>query len=205
MKTILIVDDRVTNRRLLLAMLIHLGHRLLEADTGAKALRMVREEKPDLIIADILMPNMHGYDFVRKLRRDRKIAHTAVVFFTARYLEEESRKLAKVCGVHHLIVKPVRWEEVDKIVNAALGMRPNVSRPLRARDSARRHLELITDKLADKVGELEEVNIRLEIEIAERKHAVEELEIAHEAAHCAREDAERANSAKDHFLADSLS
>lgn len=200
-KTILIVDDRLTNRRLLLAMLIHLGHRLLEADTGAKALKMVRKEKPDLIIADILMPKMHGYEFVRKLRRDRKIAHTAVVFFTARYLEEESRKLAKICGVQHLIVKPVRWEEVDKIVNEALGMRPHPSRPLKARDLARKHLDVITGKLADKVSELEELNTRLEIEIAERKRVVEELQVAHEEAHCAREDAERANSAKDHFLA----
>lgn len=200
-KTILIVDDRPANRRLLCAMLMHLGHRLLEADTGAKALRMVRKERPDLIIADILMPKMHGYEFVRKLRRDRKIAHTSVVFFTARYLEAESRKLAKVCGVQHLIVKPVRWEEVDKIVNAALGTRPQTTRPLKARDVARKHLDLITAKLADKVGELEELNVRLQMEVAERKRVVEELQVAHEEAHCAREDAERANSAKDHFLA----
>jgi len=182
-------------------MLVHLGHRLLEADTGVKALRMVRKEKPDLIIADILMPKMHGYEFVQELRRDRKIAHTAVVFFTARYLEAESRKLAKICGVQHLIVKPVKWEEVDKIVNQALGMRPQTSRPLKARDLARKHLDLITAKLADKVGELEEVNVRLQMEIAERKRVVEELQVAHEEAHCARQDAERANSAKDHFLA----
>jgi signal transduction histidine kinase/DNA-binding LytR/AlgR family response regulator len=200
-KTILIVDDRLINRRLLLAMLIHLGHRLLEADTGVKALQIVRKEKPDLIIADILMPEMHGYEFVRKLRGDRKIADTPVVFFTARYLEEESRKLAKVCGVHHLIVKPVRWEEVDRIVNEALGTRPHAGRPLRAGDLARKHLDLITGKLADKVSELEELNIRLEIEMAERKRVLEQLQLAHEEANWAREDAERANRAKDSFLA----
>src|SRR6202043_1413640 len=187
-KTILIVDDRPANRQLLLGMLAHYGHRVLEADSAVKGLKMVRKEKPDLIIADILMPKMHGYEFVRKLRRDRKIAHTAVVFFTARYLEEESRKLAKICGVHHLIVKPVRWEEVDRIVNEALGMRPHASRPLRAGNLARKHLDLITGKLADKVSELEELNIRLEIEIAERKRVVEELQVAHEESHWARED-----------------
>src|ERR1700722_12162187 len=109
MKTILIVDDRWANRQLILSMLTHLGHRLLQAESGAKALKMVRKEKPDLIIADILMPKMHGYDFVLKLRRDRKIAHTAVVFFRASYLEEESRQLARACGVDNIIVKPVRW------------------------------------------------------------------------------------------------
>ena len=111
-KTILIVDNRDANRQLLLGMLESNGHRLLQADSAVKGLRMVRKEKPDLIIADILMPKMHGYEFVRKLRSDPKIADTAVVFFTAGYIAEESRKLAKLCGVHHVIVKPVKPEEV---------------------------------------------------------------------------------------------
>ena len=200
-KTILIVDDRPTNRRVLVAILAHLGHRLLEANSGARGLKIVRQEKPDLIIADILMPKMNGYEFVRKLRRDRKIADTAVVFFTASYIEEESRKLAKACGVHHIIVKPVKPTEVFKIVNKALARRSRASGPLSVRELARKHLRVVTDKLADKVCELEEVNTRLQIEIAERKRVVEELQVAHEEAHCAKEDAERANRAKDKFLA----
>src|ERR1700675_1891918 len=55
-KTILIVDDRPAHRQLLLGMLAHQGHRVVEADSAMKALQMVRKEKPDLIIADILMP-----------------------------------------------------------------------------------------------------------------------------------------------------
>jgi CheY-like chemotaxis protein len=120
MKTILIVDDRPTNRRILIAMLAHCGHRLLEADSGAQALKMVRKEKPDLVIADILMPKMDGYEFVRKLRLDRKIAHTTVVFYTASYIEKEARKLAKACSVRYTIVKPGEPDEVLSIVDAAL-------------------------------------------------------------------------------------
>jgi CheY-like chemotaxis protein len=149
-------------------MLIGHGHRVLEADSGVKGLKMVRKEKPDLIIADILMPKMHGYEFVRKLRSDRKIAHTAVVFFTAGYIEEESRKLAKACGVHHVIVKPVKPEEVIQVVNKALARRRRVSSSLSARELARKHLRAVTDKLAGKVCELEELNIRLQTEGAER-------------------------------------
>ena len=200
-KTILIVDDRPANRQLLLGMLAHQGHRVLEADSGIKGLKMVRKEKPDLIIADILMPKMHGYEFVRKLRKDRKTAHTAVVFFTAGYIEEESRKLAKACGVHHVIVKPVKPEEVIQIVNKALAMPKGTNGSLSARESARKHLRVVTDKLAGKVIELEELNGRLQTEGAERERMVNESLLAHAEARHARDEAERANCAKDDFLA----
>ena len=162
---------------------------------------MIRKEKPDLIIADILMPKMHGYEFVRKLRSDRKIAHTAVVFFTAGYIEEESRKLAKACGVHHVIVKPVKPEEVIQIVNKALARRRRASRSRSAHDLARQHLRVVTDKLAGKVCELEELNGRLQTEGAERERMVNESLLAHAEARHARDEAERANCAKDDFLA----
>ena len=160
-KTILIVDDRPTNRQALVAMLTHCGHRLLEAENGAQALKIARKEKPDLVIADILMPKMDGYEFVRKLRLDRKIAHTTVVFCTASYIEEESRKLAKACGVHHIIVKPAEPEQVLRIVHEALVMRSRMSGSLAAPEFAHKHLHLVTDKLAEKVYDLEELNTKL--------------------------------------------
>src|ERR1700719_1448978 len=157
MKTILIVDDRPSNRSVLIAMLTQCGHRLLEADCGAQALEMVRNEKPDLVITDILMPKMDGYEFVRKLRLDRKIAHTAVVFYTASYLEKEARRLAKAAGVHYIIVKPVEPEEVFRIVDAALSDAPAPMQVPPAQFE-RDHLCLLTDKLSEKVNELEKLN-----------------------------------------------
>src|SRR6202045_1365705 len=156
-KTILIVDDRPAHRHLLLGMRTNHGHRVPEADSGVKGLKMVRKEKPDLIIADILRPKMHGYQVVHKLRSDRKIAHTKVVFFAAGYIEEESRKLAKACGGHPVIVKPVKPEEAIQIVNRALPRRGRGTRPRSAHDLARKHLRVVTDKLAGKVCELEEL------------------------------------------------
>jgi len=200
-KTILIIDDRPAHRRVLMALLTHLGHLLLETDSGAKALKMMRKEKPDLVIVDILMPKMNGYEFMRKLRLDRELAHTAVVFFTAQYIEKESRKLAKACGVQHVIVKPVKPMEVLEIVNEALARRSRRSSSPSARDSARKHLRVVTDKLAEKVCELEELNIRLQTEIKERERMVNEALLAHAEARHARREAERANCAKDEFLA----
>src|SRR5437879_12406187 len=120
MKTILIVDDRADNCAVLIAMLAHRGYRLIEAESGEQALKIVQEQSPDLVIADVLMPKMDGYEFVRKLRLDSKIADTAIVFYTASYIEKESRQLAEACGVHHIIVKPAEPEDVFKIVHDVL-------------------------------------------------------------------------------------
>ena len=67
MATILIVDDRALNREYLVTLLGYKGHRLLEAADGVEALEVVRNESPDLVIADIPMPTMDGYEFVRQL------------------------------------------------------------------------------------------------------------------------------------------
>ena len=196
MKTILIVDDRAENRAVLIAMLAHRGYRFIEADSGAEALTVVRTVKPDMIIADILMSKMDGYEFVRQLRLDPKVARTPVVFYTANYMEREARKLARDCGVFHVIVKPAEPEEVYKVVDEVFAAPPPALAPKLGPASAfaKEHLQLVTDKLAQKVDDLEEVNAKLQGEIEERKRIEKELRVA-------REEAERANKAKDAFLA----
>lgn len=68
MATILVVDDRPSNRAYLLALIGFTGHRTLQAADGAEALALVRRERPELVITDILMPTMDGYQFVQQLR-----------------------------------------------------------------------------------------------------------------------------------------
>lgn len=196
MKTILIVDDRAENRAVLIAMLAHRGYRFIEAESGAEALTVVRTVKPDVIIADILMSKMDGYEFVRQLRLDAKVARTPVVFYTANYMEKEARKLARDCGVFNVIVKPAEPEEVYKVVDEVFAAPAPDSFPRLGPASAfaREHLQLVTDKLAQKVEDLEEVNAKLQAEIEERKRMEKKLRAA-------REEAERANKAKDAFLA----
>lgn len=72
MATILVADDRPTNRQFLVTLLGYVGHRVLEASDGLEALEVVRAEPPDLMIVDIVMPRMDGVEFVRELRRDPK-------------------------------------------------------------------------------------------------------------------------------------
>src|SRR5256885_15827964 len=112
MATILVVDDRPLNRELLLTVLASQGHRLLEAGDGVDALALVRAERPDLVICDILMPTMDGYEFVRRLRAEHEIATTAVIFCTAHYHAREASGLAASAGVARVLTKPCEPQQI---------------------------------------------------------------------------------------------
>jgi PAS domain S-box-containing protein len=175
MKTVVIVDDHADNRAMLAATLAHRDYRLVEASSGEEALATISQEHPDLVIADVLMPKMDGYEFVQQLRQDPKIAQTKVVFCTASYIEDESRRLAKACGVDHIIVKPAEPERVLEIVDDALGERSKPVARVPTKEFEREHLHLVTHKLSQKVEELETLTHQLEQEIVERKRAEDAL------------------------------
>src|ERR1700704_1875725 len=121
MATILIVDDRPTNRQFLVTLLGYGGHRLLEAANGAEALERVRAERPDLVITDILMPTMDGYEFVGHLRAAPDLAPIPVIFYTATYSEPQAKTLADSCGVRIVLPKPCDPERILAAVNEGLG------------------------------------------------------------------------------------
>ncbi len=154
--TILVVDDEPVNREVLATILGYAGHVVVEAGDGAEALALVRDRRPDLVISDILMPAMDGYEFVRQLRGDPGIAHTRVMFYTANYFEREARGLATACGVAHVLTKPCEPEMILRTVSGALDNAP-VRRPLPdlADTFDREHLRVMTNKLSAKVCELE--------------------------------------------------
>src|SRR5204862_255516 len=144
MATILIVDDRPTNRQFLLTLLGYSDHRLLEAANGADALERVRAERPDLVITDILMPTMDGYEFVRHLRADPDLAPMPVIFYTATYdiidskyaaigmLDEQEQALRFVFAKG---VEPQVYRDADGARAGILGTLLAGHRPLRSRTS----------------------------------------------------------------------
>src|SRR5258708_5721795 len=113
---ILAVDDDAAARDLLVTVLGYAGHEVRQAADGAEALALAQDAPPDLIIADLLMPTMDGFEFVRRLRENSAFARTPVVFYTATYLESEARTLASQCGVTHIITKPAEPEQILKTV-----------------------------------------------------------------------------------------
>ena len=158
--TILIVDDQPTIRDYLTTLLGYEGHRLLQAADGAEGFAVAKAELPHLVIADILMPTMDGYEFVRQLRADPAVASVPVIFFTAHYHEQEAQALAHACGVFHILTKPCKPEVVLRTVDAALDV-ASIPVPPLAEEFDRDHLRVLTDKLSQEANELRRVNERL--------------------------------------------
>jgi signal transduction histidine kinase/CheY-like chemotaxis protein len=161
MPHILVVDDHGANRELISTLLGYAGHTTSEAADGAEALARVRAERPALVICDILMPTMDGYEFVRQLRADALIAHTEVIFCTATFMEREARSLALSCGVSNLLFKPCEPQSILAMVEAALGQSAPIDPPPELPEFDRVHLRLITDKLVAQTDELRHANQRL--------------------------------------------
>ena len=159
MATVLVVDDSPNDRRLMETVLRYQGHRVLTAGDGPEGLDLVRSEHPDLVITDILLPSMDGYELVHRLRRDPRVAGTRVIFNSAHYLEEEVRRLGLACGVEDVLVKP--WEpdvligKVEQVLRSAPVERPGAGRAGEVPDGHAEHLRLLSAKLYEKVAELE--------------------------------------------------
>ena len=162
MAIILIVDDHEANRELLTTLLGYRNHRTVEAADGAEALERARAVRPDLIITDILMPTMDGYEFTHRLRADPAVAAIPVIFYSAHYLMHEARALAERCGVEYVVQKPVEPQELLRTVDAALGLAAVVVAPPPGEEFDREHIRVLTDKVSTQAEEVQNLNERLE-------------------------------------------
>jgi PAS domain S-box-containing protein len=159
---ILIVDDNPANRDLLVALLGYGGHELMEASDGAGALALISAERPDLVITDILMPTMDGYELVRQLRAVKGMAQIPVIFCTAHFRERDAKDLARECGVSHVLTKPCEPETVIRAVDECLGRKSAARTPPVGQEFDREHLRLVSDKLLQQTRELTDTNLRLQ-------------------------------------------
>jgi DNA-binding NarL/FixJ family response regulator len=160
MAKVVVVDDRPMNRELVVDMLVLDKHEVFEASDGFEGLDLVRKERPQVVISDILMPTMDGYEFVRRLRAEPAIAHTEVIFYTAHYREREAQNLAEACGVFRVLVKPCEPEDILRAVDEALESRRVDPAPV-AHGFVNQHVRLLADQLFKKTSELRSMEQRL--------------------------------------------
>jgi two-component system alkaline phosphatase synthesis response regulator PhoP len=116
MKTILAVDDKSSVRTLVRDYLTEEGFRVVTAGNGRDALYVARHEKPDLILLDIMMPEMGGYEFLRLYRKER---NTPVILLTAK-LEESDKVLGLELGADDYVTKPFGMRELVARIRAVL-------------------------------------------------------------------------------------
>ena len=147
---ILIVDDILANRRLLSSILTSKGYTISDALDGETALKKAREQQPDLILLDIRMPVMDGYEVCRRLKADEKTRNIPVVFVSA--LDSQA----------------------DKTLGFELGGLDYITKPFQVKEVlARVGTQLALHKLQK---QLAEQNAQLEQEITQRKQAEAELQ-----------------------------
>jgi DNA-binding response OmpR family regulator len=115
-KSILVVDDKSSVRQLLKEYLTEAGYRVVPAANGREAIYAARHSNPDLILLDIMMPEMDGYEFLRLYRREKD---TPVIIITARE-EETDAVLGLELGADDYVIKPFRLKELAARIRAVL-------------------------------------------------------------------------------------
>lgn len=156
MARILVVDDRPTDRSLLVGLLTAKGHEILTASEGATALAVARRQRPDLVITDLLLPLMDGYELVRRLRAGADTASTKVIIYSAHYDTSELEEFARVELVQAVVTKPVRPDRFLEILDDCLAQVSPLPHSLGG--STDEHLRLLSKKLMEKVVALETSN-----------------------------------------------
>jgi signal transduction histidine kinase len=174
MMNILIVDDNFQNRYVLETLLKASGYKAILAKNGAEAFELAREVPPDLIITDILMPVMDGFQLCRLWKADDQLKHIPFVFYTATYTEPKDEQLALSLGAERFIVKPQQPEVLIQMVRDVLDEYGNgklvpLEKPLgEEMEILRKYNAVLFHKLEKKV-------LQLEREVTERKNAQEAL------------------------------
>jgi chemosensory pili system protein ChpA (sensor histidine kinase/response regulator) len=112
---VLVVDDSITVRRVTQRLLQREGYRVALATDGLQALERLAEEVPAVVLSDIEMPRMDGFDLARNIRRDVRLGGLPIVMITSR-IAEKHRDHARDLGVNHYLGKPYSEEELLSLV-----------------------------------------------------------------------------------------
>lgn len=124
MATILIIEDHALSRQMLNTWLGYTGHSILKAGSGEEALAIARLKVPDLIISDIVMPGMDGFELVRRLRRENRLRKIPVIFYTATYRQPQVIHLRELNETCQAIPKASEPSALLEAINKVLGPPP---------------------------------------------------------------------------------
>ena len=120
MKRILVVEDTEDNRRIIRDLLTSVGYEMIEALDGAAGVAMAAEHKPDLILMDMQLPVLDGYEATRRIKADPALAHIPVIAVTSYALSGDEAK-TKAAGCNAYVAKPFSPRQLLAKVREFLG------------------------------------------------------------------------------------
>ena len=181
MTRVLIVDDQEQNLYMLQVLLQGHNYEVMSARNGIEALDLAREQAPDLIVTDILMPGMDGFALCREWMADARLQHVPLVFYTATYTDPRDASFALSLGAARFIVKPAEPDAFIEMVQQVLGdhaahqLTPTIEPHGQPTEVYyQQYNQALIRKLEDKMAQLEEANHSLELDIAARERVEEE-------------------------------
>lgn len=118
-KKILIVDDNQDSRELVVKILKNRGYQLIEAVDGEDALEKAMAERPDLILMDISIPKIDGYEVTRRLKSRKEFKYTPIIALTAHAMKGDREK-AMESGCEGYIAKPINIHELPDLIKSYL-------------------------------------------------------------------------------------
>lgn len=159
---VLIADDDVVSRDILKHNLIAHNCEIIEAENGDEGFRLARENKPDVIISDAMMPVVDGFQFLKKIKEEKNLKKTPFIFYSAIFTGSDDYELAMSLGAEAFIAKPKKfeefWDELQDILSKfkfkGKGA-PSKSERETSEEFHEKHAHVVTKKLKEKVEELE--------------------------------------------------
>jgi len=170
---ILVVDDDVDTLRLVGLMLQRQGYTIVAANNGTQALSYAQNENPDLILLDVMMPDMDGYEVTRRLRASPTTASTPIIMFTAKS-QVDDKVAGFEAGVDDYLTKPTQPRELFAHVKAVLS-RGGKARPAAPVETTRRERGYVIGVLAAKGGlgvSTLAVNVGVSLHLRTRKDVI---------------------------------
>ena len=189
MTRIMIVDDNEQHLNLLQILFETHDCEVIQAMNGVEALERAREDPPEVIVTDILMPVMDGFSLCRQWKSDDQLKEIPLVFYTGTFIDPEDKNFALSLGAERFIVKPEEPEALVEIVHEVIkefkARRFTASAQLIQEDEIyyQEYNEALIRKLEDKVVELEDTKRDLESEISEHMWSRRELRALDERYH----------------------
>lgn len=160
---ILVVDDDSSARQLVELILRSGGHQITTATDGVQALEIARHEPPELVISDILMPHMDGYQLCRLWKDDERLSQIPLAFYTASYVDPADERFASGLGADAFWRKPMEAGELLAAVDALIGSPAQVRQPEYEDEAVvlQEYNARLVEKLEDKARNLEIANAEL--------------------------------------------